>query len=138
MGKVETDTWPKNGLCYQERPIFIHSLCDLLFLLQSMLVLLSEVVNMDDIERSNVNQFYFSFKQRRYRESICFRLCSLFCKSWSFLSPAITCESELKSKFCENYLRQFAVSRLCDIFSLILYQHALEGSHHVNGPSSLN
>lgn len=84
MGKVETDTWPKNGLRYQERPIFIHSLCDLLFLLQSMLVLLSEVVNMDDIERSNVNQFCFSFKEKRYRGSVCFGLCSLSCKSWGF------------------------------------------------------
>lgn len=28
-----------------------------------MLVLLSEVVNIDDIERSNFNQFCFSFKQ---------------------------------------------------------------------------
>lgn len=58
MGKVETDTQPKNGVRY-ERPIFIQSLCDLLSLLQSMLVQLSEVVNMDDIERSHFNQSCF-------------------------------------------------------------------------------
>lgn len=67
MGKVETDARPKNGLHYHERPIFIHSLCDLLSLLQSMLAQRSEVVNMDDIERSNVNQCCFSFKQRDLR-----------------------------------------------------------------------
>lgn len=32
MGKVETDTQPINGLRYRERPIFIQSWCDLLFL----------------------------------------------------------------------------------------------------------
>lgn len=65
MGKVETDVQPKNGPCCDERPIFIFSLCDLLFLLKTMLVLLSKVVNMDDIERSNVrliNSLCFSFK----------------------------------------------------------------------------
>lgn len=55
MRKVETDIQPKNGLCCHRRPIFIQSLCELLFLHYSMLVGLSEAVNMDDIERSNVN-----------------------------------------------------------------------------------
>lgn len=95
------------------------------FLLQSMLVLLIEAVNMDDIERSNVNQFMFHLCRTSLEiagpsgfNTAAFSLCM-----WSSFSfpPAVTCETEPQSTLCENWLRQFAVSRPCDIFALLLY-----------------
>lgn len=134
MGKVETDTRPKNGLHYHVRPIFNHSMCDLLFLLQSMLVLL---VNIDDIERSNVNQVCFSFKQEDLLHiggpSV------LDYAAFSISGRAFASSHYVWIRTAvQIWLRQFAMSRPCDIFALLLYQHMLEGSHYVNWPSSLN
>lgn len=97
-GKVETDMQPKYGPCCHRRPIFIQSLCELLFLHYSMLVGLSEAVNVDDIERSNVNPLCHSKQKdlpRPYKASVWFGSCDFLCKVVEHFAPAIICESPL-------------------------------------------
>lgn len=135
MGKVETDTRPKNGLRYHQRPIFNHSLCDLLFLLQSMLMLASKVVNMDDIERSNVNRFCFSFKQKEPLDIGA--LSSLDYAAFSVSGRAFFLH--VNQNCSPNSVKIGSGNLLCrDLVTSLHLFCVLEGSHYANGPSSLN
>lgn len=89
----------KKVLHHRQRAIFNRSVCNL-----SFVVVRSELVSMDGIERLNGNNCVSPLKKKK-KVSWMWDICS---------APAIKCELQVWSKFCNDRFGQFAVSlHLC-------------------------